>query len=167
MIFPPGTQVRKHFPNHGWFEGKVTKYDQLENLYHIVYKDGDTEQLTHKEVNDAAPSKSVKVFPVGTAICKHFANHGWFEGTVTQYDSKQNLYRITYTDGDIEVLTHREVSDAKEFPTGTIVRKHFPNYGWFKGTVTQFNPKENMYKITYSDGDVEQMTHKEVKSHQK
>ena len=52
------------------------------------------------------------------------------------------------------------------FKLGTIVRKRF-NKGWFEGEVTAYDPKEQYYKITYKDGDTEELDYHEVKLHRK
>ena len=52
------------------------------------------------------------------------------------------------------------------YRNGTIIRKRF-NQGWYEGEVTGFDPQEGFYKITYTDGDTEEMTSHEVKAHRK
>lgn len=62
-------------------------------------------------------SKSMKVFPRGTIICKNFGVHGWIMGVVTESrvlkvdsDSYERWYTITYEDDDEEELDHAEVA---------------------------------------------------------
>ena len=51
-------------------------------------------------------------------------------------------------------------------PNGTIVRKAF-NRGHFEGEITNHDPKEDFYRIRYSDGDTEEMTYMEVQQYKK
>jgi len=44
------TKVYKEFPGYGWFWGTVTAVDNDSGLHHIVYTDGDSEDLDHQEV---------------------------------------------------------------------------------------------------------------------
>ena len=50
-------------------------------------------------------------YPNGTVIAKVFDNTV-YNGTIHHHDARRNLYKIIYTDGDSEELTHSEV--AKE-----------------------------------------------------
>ena len=50
MIHPIGTIVRHKFGNH-YFEGEITAYDSKEGFYHVVYLDGDQEDMDDSEVN--------------------------------------------------------------------------------------------------------------------
>jgi len=46
-----GTIVRKKFDEDGkYYEGEVTKYDSIDKLYTIKYKDGDQEEYEHDEM---------------------------------------------------------------------------------------------------------------------
>ena len=49
MIHPIGTIVRRKFGNH-YFEGEITAYDSKEGFYHVVYLDGDQEDMGDNEV---------------------------------------------------------------------------------------------------------------------
>ena len=49
MIHPIGTIVRRKFGNH-YFEGEITAYDSKEGFYHVVYLDGDQEDMDYSEV---------------------------------------------------------------------------------------------------------------------
>ena len=49
MIHPIGTIVRRKFGNH-YFEGKIAAYDSKEGFYHVVYLDGDQEDMDDNEV---------------------------------------------------------------------------------------------------------------------
>ena len=44
------SSVRKEFPPHGTFSGKVTSFDEDENLYQVTYEDGDQEEYTEEEL---------------------------------------------------------------------------------------------------------------------
>lgn len=47
-----GKRVRKFFPGHGWFEGRVTKRIHRESVVAVLYDDGDSEHMTVREVRD-------------------------------------------------------------------------------------------------------------------
>jgi hypothetical protein len=49
MIHPIGTTVRRKFGNH-YFEGEITAYDSKEGFYHVVYLDGDQEDMDDNKV---------------------------------------------------------------------------------------------------------------------
>jgi Lamin-B receptor of TUDOR domain len=57
-LFPVGTKVAKQFENNDqqlvWFEGAVQRYDEDDNLYWVLYSDGDSEDMNEAEVRDAA-----------------------------------------------------------------------------------------------------------------
>jgi len=87
-------------------------------------------------------------------------------------NSLQDLFTNTTTRRD-PVSTSKGASPNKKagrsvniYPTGTIIRKKF-NKGWFEGEVTGYDPKERYYSILYTDGDTEEFTHNEVKTHKK
>ena len=44
-----GKSVRKHFPGHGWFVGKITGTTQNGAVVQIKYDDGDAEELDYEE----------------------------------------------------------------------------------------------------------------------
>jgi hypothetical protein len=47
-----------------------------------------------------------------------------------------------------------------KYPVGTVLRKHFPGHGWFKGWIDSSNAY--YYRIVYEDGDAEEMDESEV-----
>ena len=49
MIHLIGTIVRRKFGNH-FFEGEITAYDSKEGFYHVIYLDGDQEDMDDSEV---------------------------------------------------------------------------------------------------------------------
>ena len=49
--FEIGTRVVKYFKGHGYFAGQVTNYSNRNKYYRVVYADGDSEDLTHNQVN--------------------------------------------------------------------------------------------------------------------
>ena len=48
-IHPIGTIVHRKFGNH-YFEGEITAYDSKEGFYHVVYLNGDQEDMDDNEV---------------------------------------------------------------------------------------------------------------------
>jgi hypothetical protein len=56
-LFPIGTKVAKEFENNEqqlvWFEGAVQRFDEEDNLYWVLYTDGDSEDMDEAEVRDA------------------------------------------------------------------------------------------------------------------
>ena len=54
-IFQNGTVNRRLFKKEGdqhrvWFEGLITTYDAEQQLYMVLYTDGDSEELDHAEI---------------------------------------------------------------------------------------------------------------------
>ena len=46
---------------------------------------------------------------VGATFMKDFGHHGVFKGEVKEYDAETSLYRVVYSDGDLEDLTTTEL----------------------------------------------------------
>jgi Lamin-B receptor of TUDOR domain len=57
-LFPIGTKVAKQFEGDDqqlvWFEGTIQRFDEDDNLYWVLYTDGDSEDMDAAEVRDAA-----------------------------------------------------------------------------------------------------------------
>jgi Lamin-B receptor of TUDOR domain len=55
--FPIGTKVAKQFDGDDqqlvWFEGTIQRFDEDDNLYWVLYTDGDSEDMEEAEVRDA------------------------------------------------------------------------------------------------------------------
>jgi Lamin-B receptor of TUDOR domain len=55
--FPIGTKVAKQFEGDDrqlvWFEGTIERFDEDDNLYWVLYTDGDSEDMEEAEVRDA------------------------------------------------------------------------------------------------------------------
>jgi uncharacterized protein with PIN domain len=55
--FPIGTQVAKQFEGDDqqlvWFEGTIQRFDEDDELYWVLYTDGDSEDMDEAEVRDA------------------------------------------------------------------------------------------------------------------
>ena len=50
-LFPLGTIIRHRCENDNLFyEGEVTAYDSINNLYEIKYKEGEIDDFTHEEL---------------------------------------------------------------------------------------------------------------------
>ena len=45
-------KVRKRYKGHGWFKGKVTKYNNDDEQYEVEYTDGELYHLSEKKVKD-------------------------------------------------------------------------------------------------------------------
>ena len=62
-LFSIGTKVAKQFDGADgelvWFEGEVQRYDKQDDLYWILYGDGDSEDMDASEVRDAVDSYRV------------------------------------------------------------------------------------------------------------
>jgi hypothetical protein len=56
-LFPIGTKIAKQFEGDDqqlkWFEGAVQRFDEENNLYWVLYTDGDSEDMDEAEVRDA------------------------------------------------------------------------------------------------------------------
>jgi uncharacterized protein with PIN domain len=56
-LFPIGTKVAKQFEGDDqqlvWFEGTIQRFDEDDNLYWVLYTDGDSEDMEEAEVRDA------------------------------------------------------------------------------------------------------------------
>lgn len=91
---------------------------------------------------------------------------------INQYDKEflvavQVLERCLATfDGEVTPLHHNEDLEAV-CEVGDYVRKFFPSYGWFEGTVIAINPeaiKGRCNQIWYMDGNVKDVTNHEMKT---
>ena len=49
-IYAIGTIVRKRFADKRYYEGEVTKYDYINNLYTVTFAEGVTEEYTHADM---------------------------------------------------------------------------------------------------------------------
>jgi hypothetical protein len=62
-LFPIGTKVAKQFEGDDqqlvWFEGTIQRFDEDDNLYWILYTDGDSEDMEEAEVRDAVQNYRV------------------------------------------------------------------------------------------------------------
>ncbi|CAB9515876.1 expressed unknown protein [Seminavis robusta] len=56
LKYPKGTKVRKHFPEFGWFRGRVMDFSG-EN-YYVIYEDGDAEDLSEAELEKVLDENS-------------------------------------------------------------------------------------------------------------
>ena len=57
----------------------------------------------------------------------------------------------------------RSTRTSKTYDIGTIIQKRFPNYKYYKGEITNYDPINKWYKLQYIDGDYEEFTLAEVK----
>jgi hypothetical protein len=57
LLYPIGTKIAKQFDGADgelvWFEGVVQRYDEEDDLYWILYSDGDSEDVHESEVQAA------------------------------------------------------------------------------------------------------------------
>ena len=60
--------------------------------------------IQKRRIHTASPT----IFPNGTTISKLF-DDGIYQGKVIAHDARRKLYRILYTDGDAEELSHLEI----------------------------------------------------------
>jgi hypothetical protein len=62
-LFPVGTKVAKQFEGDEqqlkWFEGAIQRIDEDDNLYWVLYTDGDSEDVDEAEVRDAVHNYNV------------------------------------------------------------------------------------------------------------
>ena len=135
-----GQRIRKRFPGHGWFMGKVVSYnskssrrdlptrkgkikttapttttatsmEEPEDYYQVQYADGDSEDLTLDELLKVLIPNDC----VGITIIKNFQGHGWFVGTVISYDKDAKLYKVQYSDGDMEELSYNQLVKIQNY----------------------------------------------------
>ena len=113
-----GRCVKKAFPRHGTFKGRVKHFDSSSRFYEIKYADGDSENVKLKDlrkilVGEAlaeetlaeetlVPQDGVGAALIGRRVKKRFSGLGDFEGTVKKYDKGSCVYAIKYDDGDDE-----------------------------------------------------------------
>jgi Lamin-B receptor of TUDOR domain len=121
-------------------------------------------------------------YAVGTFVTKHFPAFGWFKGRIIHYDHTCKQYKIQYEDADLEDLTESELTKVFEraerakpgyeqeirrkrrarYDVGTKVKKLFYAFGWFDGTIEEFDDETDYYRVVYSDGDKEDLDEEEV-----
>jgi hypothetical protein len=67
LLFPMGTKIAKQFDGADgkldWFEGEVQRYDKQDELYWILYGDGDSEDMDASEVREAMDNFRVHLQP--------------------------------------------------------------------------------------------------------
>jgi hypothetical protein len=128
--------------------------------------------------------------PLGTTFQKDFGADGCHVGTVTEYDRKEDLYMVTYKDGDFEEMNWKDMSkfltqsgdtivpSADDLGTsltpstgdtslvidvGTTFHKTTAT-GQFEGKVLQFKHDTNTYSVEWEDGSCNNLTAVELKS---
>ena len=69
---------------------------------------------SNANVNDAIPLHLR--LPVGTPIYKEFPGYGWFEGRIEYLTFGNRFYRVQYTDGDAEDLSHQDILPLLQKP---------------------------------------------------
>src|SRR5687767_8520555 len=66
-LFPIGIKVAKQFDGANgelvWFRGEVQRHDKQDDLYWILYGDGDSEDMEECEVRDAVRNYRVHLQP--------------------------------------------------------------------------------------------------------
>lgn len=65
-----GRAVVKEFPNQGFFNGKVTAYDDLEDLWQVTYTDGDQEEYAAQELESYLVPESNHSRPLNHQLFK-------------------------------------------------------------------------------------------------
>ena len=66
---------------------------------------------------------------------------------------------INITEPGVPPVTERRRTRSQTYeqhPVGTIVRKWFNDNKWHEGEVTGYDAKNNLYKVKYQDGDIEE-----------
>lgn len=145
--YPLGTQIKKFFKEHrAWYRGTILSYNDTAHLYKVQYKDGDEEELEHREIvvvtkeaNDddvVLPPPEIP-YEVGTWVKKFFYEYsGWYEAKIISYNSKTYLYKIEYEDGDQEELDHDEIN-TEPFPMQPVYRSGMKIEQYFVGKNTK------------------------------
>jgi len=64
---------------------------------------------------------------VGATFMKDFGHHGVFKGEVKEYDAETSLYRVVYSDGDLEDLTTTELLQLWQPPPVSSSPTHTQN----------------------------------------
>ena len=76
ILYPLGTVIRHKYKDDNIFlEGKVTAYDTTNNLYHIKYREGDTDDFNYDELKKYRKvqkkyQKVLKLKKIGTQILR-------------------------------------------------------------------------------------------------
>jgi len=187
-----GTAVSKMFFDDSMgakrpFKGNVKGYNAKTKLYKVVYEDGDSEDLTVKEV-EAIAGKQVsgkkeagrsvnneqKAVGVGTAVSKMFFDNSLgakrpFKGKVKGYNAKAKLYKVVYEDGDSEDLTEKEVETiaGKQVSGKQEAGRSVNNERKATVTTSVASSKRKSYGTADSDDDSEYMEGSEVKTKKK
>ena len=108
----------------------------------------------------------------GTEVYKFFEGHGWYKGTVIDYDPSSEFYAVKYEDGDEEDMENHDIDKALayseygpigKYSVGKEIKKFFPGHGLFSGKIIRYSPLEGLYKIQYEDKDKEDLEEVELK----
>ena len=142
--FPIGTQFQKDFPGFGIFKGKVKAFDGMH--YHVVYEDGDSEDMTEAELaklkilSRQVPQKRKSKTPAKKEALKP-------ENTPPPATNNSNNNNNN-SGNPIAPQTSPADSNKPRYPVGTVFAKVFPGHGCYVGRVTAFDG--TYYKVYYS-----------------
>jgi len=94
---------------------------------------------------------------------------------VVSYDAKSNYYKVRYEDGDQEEMEDKDIKRflventttqpiATRYPIGTKIYKNFDGV-FYSGEITDYDAETEYSKITYEDGDQEEIENKDIKQY--
>ena len=175
-----GSNVSKHFPQHGFFEGKVTRVLKKTHWFEVQYSDGDKEDVDREHLEEILldvshrvsqhntrqphmkalpsgekkPSKKPRAKEANGMTVAQIKEDRWHDGHWE--------YRVQQSFDAKEAWESAEMLSQDQLHQflcatflGRIVSKDFPQYGHFMGKVTRVFPKTHWFEVEYSDGDKE------------
>ena len=106
-----GRRVSRAFGSQGQlYQGTIDSYDQIYDLWHITYDDGDAEEMDHVELlvaMDLFEGNGDRSY-IGRRVSRAFGTQ-ICDGTVDAFDSRRRMWTIAYDYGEVGEMDHREL----------------------------------------------------------
>lgn len=118
-------RVSREF-NGVMYDGSVDSYDKKYQVWHVIFDDGDAEELDHTELliaMDAFKGEGDEEH-IGRRIVRIFDGKH-FGATIDRYDPEERFWHALHDDGDEEELDHVELLEAEDLHYRTVtVKEH-------------------------------------------
>ena len=134
-----------------WYSGEISQIDLDDNLFNVLYDDGDIEN----NVPRSRLKKDDTKFYVGQQIKGNWQNQGiYYNGRIIKINQVDKTFDILYEDGDEETDVPRRNIKLVNFSVGdNILANYLGKGGWFPGIIKGINGC--LYEVMFKDGDHE------------
>ena len=192
QVFKAGTIVHTgDEANNSYFEGEITHYRSPPGRYLVEYTDGDFDYYSENEVKNFVKSSQtysnktpstadsedsddnpVQIYETGIKV-RHYFKHSkdFFEGVFTEY-SPDGLHLIQYMNGLETYFNKKQMNQCvllfqgpQVYRIGTVVEnKNGPvNEHNPEGEVEEYDNKQCVYVVRYTNGETGYYTEREIK----